>query len=470
MLEFRGVHAAFLSDDTPEIDFEGARLSAKSWACSAKVWYSCINNPGIEWLIGRYSGTETDEQLRPLFIRVCRLMGIEPKWDADESAYWFPEVDGKVSKVFAHGLKTQSRDMRLAKIRGSGTAGVWLDQTEEVPQDIAEEIRFYLRQEGYPHQLIFSPNPPDEESYLADQFPDSEDKPGRKYYRVSLYDNAHNLKPDAITKLETMYPPTHAKYRSLILGLRGPNVVGTPVYQGAFERSLHAHRPIPFDYELPVLECIDAGKHHPCWMAAQRTRFGSLRPLGGIYGKHVFLESFLPIVDAYRAQWFPPETVIMRCADPPPDSSGGLRFTHTQIIKAHYDKQKLYSRPNANAPDVRESVVQHIGGLMQRRFASEQAFEINNDPSRWLMASIETVKRTGYFIHGCESSYVWDENLVSVGNKRVQQPRYDQWLEGWQRCLENLVLNFCAGKPTQEELAARKKQPTAPYKPVSAWG
>ena len=50
------------------------------------------------------------------------------------------------------------------------------------------------------------------------------------------------------------------------------------------------------------------------------------------------------------------------------------------------------------------------------------------------------------------------ENLVSVANKKVQQPRYDQWHEGWQRCLENLALNFFVNQRSdaEKELAAKR--------------
>ena len=56
---------------------------------------------------------------------------------------------------------------------------------------------------------------------------------------------------------------------------------------------------------------------------------------------------------------------------------------------------------------------------MQRRAGLSEAFQINADPSRWLMASHAVVKRTTKFIDGLEGSYVWDDHYVSVGNKTV---------------------------------------------------
>ena len=447
-LEFRGIHAEIIADQTPELDIEGARMSAKTWTISAKICQSCLDNPGIWWLINRFSGTETDNQLRPQFVQVCRRQGVEIAWSNEESAYHFPEKNGKVSKVFAFGLKVQSKDQRFAKVRGSGFGGVWNDQSEELPEDIGTELRALVRQPGYPHQLIFSPNPPNEEHFLADQFPDDKDLPGRKYYRLSLYDNAHNLPKDTIEGLERAYPITHAKHKSLILGMRGPNVTGTPVYVGAFNRNIHT-RELIYDPSKPLLEAFDAGKHHPAWLAAQRSHFGGLYILGGIIGKRLFLDDFVPMVQEKRFEWFGTPQVIHSCCDAPMDSEAGARITSNNILKDL--GVKLRWRDNSNAPDVREAVIQQIGSMMLRRAGGGEAFCVTNDQSKFLMASHSIVKQTKLFVDGLEGSFVWDENYVSVGNKTVRQPKFDQWLDGQQRCLENIVLNFCAGVKSQAE-------------------
>lgn len=463
MLEFIGIHKNILDDDTSELDIEGARMSGKTWLVSAKIQRSCLRNPGIWWLACRYSGTETDNQLRPQFTQVCRMLGCEPVWNSEESAYWFPEVDGKVSKVFAYGLKTQSKDQRYAKIRGSGVSGVWVDQTEELPEDIGTEIRALLRQPGYQHQLIFSPNPPDEEHFLADQFPDHADPLGRKYYRLSLYDNKHNLPPQTIEKMERAYPPTHAKYKSLILGQRGPNITGTPVYDHIFDRSLHVSG-VTYDREASLLEAFEAGKHHPTWVVAQRSWWGGLDLLGGIIGKRLLLEEFLPIADRYRQEWFDRPARLKTCCDPPMNSSG-QRYTVANILCEA--QLKPMWRENGSAPDVRVSMIEHLGAMMRRRAGQHQAFRINADPSRWLMASHEIIKPTKLMVDGCEGSYVWSENYVSVGNKSVRQPKFDQWLDGWQRCAENLTLNFCAGQSTDEDKQRRQAES---YERAQAFG
>ena len=454
MLTFQGIHQQILDDDTGELDVEGSRMSGKTWTISEKIRRSCLKHPGIWWLICRFSTTETDNQLRPQFRQVCQIQGTDVDWHEDESAYWFPEVGGHTSKVFAFGLKTQSKDLRYAKIRGSGFNCMWVDQAEELPEDIGTEIRALLRRPGnYPSQLIFSPNPPDEEHFLSDQFPDDADEPGRKYYRLSLYDNQHNLKADTIAKLEKAYPVSHAKHKSLIGGIRGPNIVGTPVYDGAFDRNTHIARVECVESQFPLIEAFHAGQHHPSWLVVQRSPFGAAHVLGGIIGKKLFLEDFLPLVDSYRDLWFPNRAFITVC-DPPPSRDDEGRFTSINILREH--KLKLRWRDNSNSPDVRESVIQNIAGMMKRRLGPTQGFLINEDESRWLMASMAKVKHTRLFMDSCEGSYVWDENLVSVGNKKVRQPTVNQWLEGQQRCLENIILNCFAGKETEEE--KRRKQ------------
>lgn len=455
MLTFQGIHEEILHDKTSEIDVEGARMCGKTFLCSAKVLYAARDNPGMWWLINRYSGTETDNQLRPIFRDVARQIDIPLEWKGDESAYHLPQVDGRISKIFAYGLKTQAKDERFAKVRGSGVGGLWNDQSEETPEDIGTEMRALIRQPGVPHQLLLSPNPPGEEHYLADQFPEGIRDALRRYYRLSLYDNKHNLTADTIEKLERLYPRTHAKHKSLILGMRGPNVTGTPVYNDAFQRSYHIG-PLAFDRNQPLLEAFHAGQHHPTWLVAQRTPFGGLHLLAGIIGKRLFLEDFLPLVDAYRNEWFAGASKVYTCCDPPPSEDDNLRYTSVNIMREH--GLKLRWRDMSTSPDVRESVIQTIAGMMKRRIGQSEGFIISDDPSRWLMTSTAVTKETKLMIDGCEGSYIWDENLVSVGNKKVRQPKVDQWLEGLQRCLENIVLNFFAGQMSEAERHARQRR------------
>ena len=226
-MRWAGPIAEFMRDTTPEIDLEGALSSGKTTAALWKVWNSLYAHPGIHWWVGRYGDGETQTKVRPAFEQICQQSGGIPTWNPKELCYDFPARDGLVSKCFSYGLKSQDALSRYSKLRGLGVSGIYLDQTEELPEDFSGELRLRLRQPGYPHQLIFSPNPPNVTHWLASQFPEDNRIPSRKYYSISIHDNAHNLPPELVNAALLAYPPDHAKYRSVIMGRRGVNVTST---------------------------------------------------------------------------------------------------------------------------------------------------------------------------------------------------------------------------------------------------
>lgn len=464
-LTFRGVHLDVFNDTTENIYLEGARRSGKTWLVCAKILDWCVRYPGIEWLACRYSNEETKTKIRPVLQDIAELQGVEIVWHPDENAFWCPERLGKVSKIYCYGLKTQDARERLAKIRGLKIACVFVDQTEELPRDIAEELIFAKRQPGYPHQLIYTPNPVTEDSFLSDMFPEDNSIPTRKYFHVGIYDNAHNIPDKDIREIETLYPSTHAKYKSLVLGLRGPNIVGFSVYERMFDRARNVGL-AEYDESRPILEAFQYGEHHPAWVAAQRTYRGGLRILGAMLGKRMFLEDFLPLVLKQRREWFGPFAVYKTCCDPPPDL-GTTRYTNLNALR---DNALVpVWTPNANAPDVREAVIQDLAALMRKD--PKEGFTLSADPARFLMASQEIIKQSKFVIEGLESAYVWDEHKISVGNKRVRQPKADEWTDGAQRCIENLWLNFGVHQPSDfaKDRARDVAQSTQPWKPRSIW-
>jgi hypothetical protein len=460
-LQFTRIYQEILDDETPELEIEGARYSGKTWTCCEKVRRKALKYPGIIGLIGRFTNEETKTKVIPEFRKICSMQGTDLEWDTQEHAFLFPPVDGLQSKVYAYGLKTQSATEALAKVRGLSVAFAWLDQTEEVAQPVAEEIRFGLRQPGYPHQLIFSPNPVGEDHFLSDQFPEENPFPHRKYIHVSLYDNAHNLPPGKIEELEALYPPTHAKYKSLILGLRGPNVIGIPIYgksqssDAVFDRAQHLVSGLRYHKASLLLEAVQSGQHHPVWLAAQLGPNGGLELLGGILGKRMFLEDFMPVVHRYRLEWFDPYQENLRlCSDPPPsaDAATDRRFTSLSLLRDMGFKPR--SKPNATAPDVRESVIQTIATMMRRY----NGFAVNADPTRWLTVSSNVVKQSKSLVDSLEGSYVWSPNFVSVAHRQVRQPMSDQWIDGWMRALENITLNFCLTRPMKHLETGPRRQ------------
>ncbi len=449
---WKGPIAAFMLDDSAEIDLEGALSSGKTTACLWKVFNSLHAHPGIHWWIGRYGDGETQTKVRPAFEQVCNDAGATPSWNAKELAYDFPNG----SKCYAYGLKSPDALSRYSKMRGMGVAGIYNDQTEELPEDFSLELRLRLRQPGFPHQLIFSPNPPNVTHWLAQQFPEDNRIPGRRYYAISIYDNQHNLPKALLDAALLAYPASHAKHRSVILGKRGMNVTGEPVYKGAFMRSVH-EQPIDYDPGLTLEMALDFGKHHPCAIFRQVSPLGQTRYLGGILGQSLYLDDFLDIVLRYRSQWFPSPIGIRECCDPAGaadtshGTSGAVKTLRARGIKPVYVD-------DSNSPAVRLAMVERIAAQMRKRAADRsEAFLINANADQWLTISEKATVPDRFLADGFEAGYVWDEHMVSVGNKQVRRPKKDGWYEHGQNCAEYLELNFGAIAATPE-----RRYPVAP--------
>lgn len=458
---WRGEMAKYLLDETRLIDLEGAFRSSKTTASLRKVAKSCLRHPGIQWWINRYSDGDTQRQLKPQWRAMLHRMGVEPTWDPQEQADVLPNG----SKIYIFGVKAQDELSRYSKIRGLTLAGIYNDQTEELPHDVFMEFNGRLSQGGYPHQMLLTPNPPDENHWLCREFPEDNHLIGRTYYSIPIYANAHNLPPDTITALEQAYPPSHPKHRSAVLGKRGLNVIGQPVYGGdpgkglapMFTRAVHV-APVTMNPELPLYESLDFGKHHPCVVWAQYTPWGQCHVLGGMLGQNLYLEDFAPLVLQYRSSWFPGALDVQTCCDPAGshDNSQGVRKNGITVLQDH----GIYPRfqPNSNAPDVRLAMVERIAGYMRRRTPQGEAFTVNSDPQRWLLISPDLVKSWPFITDALEAGYVWDAHLVSVGSKPMRKPKKDGWYEHGMNCLEYLELNFGGAQPSvrqAEQTASR---------------
>ena len=452
---WKGPVAEFLVDETEQIDLEGAIRSGKTTVALRKVIRSCCKYPGIHWLICRFSDGDTASKLRPVFELLCVQAGIPFTWHAQQKYYEL--VNG--SWVYAFGLKAQSLPERYAKFRGVTLASIYNDQTEELPFDIYQELIGRLSQRGFPQQILLTPNPMEEDSWLAREFPEDNTYRHRKYYRASVYDNAHNLDRETVERLERVYPPGHVKHRPMLLGMRGMNVIGLPVYgavdihqpqTAAFQRVRH-ERDLELDPTLPLYEAIDYGKHHPCVVWAQFTPWSDLRVLGGVMGHHIYLEDFAPIVQQYRQRWFPNALEVLTCCDPAGshDNSQGVKQNGVSVLQ-DCGFFPVY-QPDSNSPAVRLAMVERIAGHMRRRSPTGEAFGI--DTKRWMRVSLTTATPHRFLADGCEAGYVWDEHLISVGNKQMRRPKKDGWYEHGQNCLEYLAHNFGGVQPTIEQAA-----------------
>ena len=464
-ITFRGPHLAFLHDKTPEIDLEGSLSSGKTVVCLWKELEALRRHPGIWSLIARYTGDATDTLLRPQFEQLARLHNTTLQWNADESAYELLNS----SRCFAFGLKTQSSraEDRYAKIRGLPVSRIYVDQAEQLPADLALELRARLRPDiearvrgkTFPRQLTFSPNPPNEDHWLAKQFPESNTIKGRKYYALSLFDNEHNLPPDMIETMLTAYPPDHPKHQTVILGRRGLNVIGDAVYDSYWERARHVRaNVIPINGQT-LYEAFEVGRHNPVWLVAQRSFYGGVTLLGGVFGRRMALEDFLPIVAEKRCAWFPPDLWTFKTCTSPMGGKARVklgRFTLLrQLENAGY---RIEWRENANAPDVRLAIIEEISSLLRRHTANrEPALSIAESPEHWRAVSLDgTDKPMAFASYAFEGGYVWSEHSISVGNKNVRQPHEDDEYANVMHAIENLLLNFCIEEPSADERQAKQ--------------
>ncbi len=460
-LQFKGKHVQILHDTTAEIDVEGGLNSGKTILCLAKELRAALKWAGIWILISRWTDEAVRTLLRPPFEQVARIEGIDVAWN--EKEHYYALENG--SRIYAFGLKTQSQEpeQRYGKIRGFAGSRIYIDQAEQLPKDIAEELRARLRPDieashkgiSYPTQLTFSPNPTNDGTWLATQFPLKNTIKGRHYYALSLFDNAHNLKQESIDSILRVYPPEHPKHQTVVLGQRGLNVIGDPIYEAQFDRKAHV-RELPFRDDMPFLEALEVGKHNPTWLLAQRSFHGGLNLLGGLIGKRMMLDDFLPIVKRYRSEWLPPDAEIKTCSGPMGNQSSGYTLID-QITAAHF---LPIWRPDGNSPDVQLAMIEYLGGELRRRTVGrDEAIGINSDPAKWLSAASDgTVREVPFLAFALEGGYVWDSHMVSVGNKEVRQPFADDEYANAMRCVEHIALNFCAGHETEIERQRRERE------------
>lgn len=456
---WRGKHATALRDfDTREIDIEGAVRAGKTTVCLRRELRATQQWPGIHILLARWTDSGVYGLVLPLWRRMCEAAGIRLKWHSDEE---FDEMPNG-SRIFVRGLKSQDQTLRYSKFRGLTLARVYVDQAEEIPHDIYLELAARLSQPGYPHQITISPQSVSDNHWIAREFPATNDKPSRRYIPLSVYDNAHNLSPEVIPALERLYPVEHPQHRTLILGQRGMNVVGEPVYKGAFVRAIH-EADAEFDPKLPLEAALDFGKHHPCVVFRQVSPLAQVRFLGGILGQNLYLDDFLDIALRHLRAWFPTPSEMRWCCDP----AGASDTSHgTEGAVKTLKGKGIHPRfvPDANSPAVRLAMVERMAAQMRRRAADRSEAFVVSKSERWLRISAQSTQIDRFLADGFEAGYVWDEHLVSVNNKQVRKPKKDGWFEHGQNCAEYLELNF--GSEPKPQPAPR----AAAYVPVSSWG
>ncbi len=458
---FYGEHAKFFRDETREVDVEGALRAGKTRVCLEKIKHFAVSHPGIHCFIARWAG-DGIEILKAQWESVCAHAGQSLRWNAKEEYY---ALDNG-SWVYARSLRSQDKSMRYSKVRGIEIAVGYIDQAEEMEtaQDVYDEFASRLSQPGYPHQMIISPQsvPPDHWIASDEYFPSeaSKRKPWRAYYALPTRDNAHNLEPDYLPDLDRRYPEGHPKRGPLVLGTRGRVVLGTPVYGWGFSRERH-EGVAEFDARLRLELSLDFGKHHPCILARQVSPVGQARFLGGIIGHDVFLDAFLTRAKQILAQWFPDPVETVWCCDPA-GVSNPLGVDLKSLLTPHGIVPRYVA--DANSPVVRNAMIERVTKQMRERaLDGSEAFVVSKS-QRWQIMASSGLTLDRFFADGLEFGYVWDELVVSVGNKQMRRPKKDGWFEHAQNCLEYLEANFGSEPPE------KPAPPSKPYRPTSAWG
>lgn len=444
---WKGKHSDILLDATRERDVEGALRSGKTTVCLWAELNALLDQPGCHTILSRWTDDATDAWLKPVWRAICALAGVVVKWNAKETF----DLLANGSRAYIRGLKPSDQVSRYAKFRGPTLGRAYVDQAEELPQDVYEELNARLTQKGVRQQMTISPNPVEETHWIAKRFPERGIDPHRRLFQVSLYDNAHNLTPEIIAAAERNFPPEHPKHRTMILGQRGLNVIGDPVYKGMFKRTIHL-APVDYNPYLPLDEAFDFGKHHPCWVARQTDALGGVRVLAGILGEDLFLEDFLPVVRHWRAEWFGDDIETRTCCDPAGSAanSQGTRKRAVDELRAQGFAPQW--KDNANSPAVRLAMIEHYGGLMRKRTSAGEAFQVSSAADRFIrVTATGQVLPWPFIADGLEVGYVWDEHLVSVGNKQMRKPKKDGWFEHGQNCLEYLEVSFGSGRPPEKK-------------------
>jgi hypothetical protein len=444
------------------VDFEGAVRAGKTTPAVLKVLNSCIEHPGIQWLIARWTQDSTDAQLKARFRELCPAHALTG-WNAQEQ-YFEIRTGNQPSRIYVRGLKASEDSARYSKFAGLTLAGVYVDQPEEIPYDFYTTLKARLSQPGYPHQMLLTPNPPHHDHWLAKEFPEDNTHADHRYIRTTVYDNRAALGEAYIQALEAAYPAGTVLRRRFIEGLRGLSVVGDPVYGGYFQRLLHA-RQVEMHPAAPLFEGWDFGHGHPCVVWAQFLPQGALHVLGGVMGVSMFIEDFCPIALQYRAQWFPRSMEVKSTGDP-----AGQSFSPHGVATSAIDVLKKYgvqaqTRPAANRVDQRDVAIQSIAGYMRRLTATGVAFAV---APRFVVVTGTGTSSPSVLVDGFEAGYVWAESQATGSSTpNTRRPLKDGYYDHAQNCLEYIVLAF---GPMAERKPKRAMYPPLPvYRGPHGW-
>lgn len=408
---------------------EGAIRSGKSTALVWKIITYAIEYPGISMMLSRWTDDGLQMQLKKLFYDECppEFLG---RWHAREQCQDFRNG----SRLYLRALKTVDLKSRYAKFSGLTLAVIGVDQPEEVPEDVMSALVGRLSQQGFPQQLLLTPNPPSLDHWLSHPetgwFPEGKDlKPDHQLIQLSVYDNRRHLGNAYIRFLEEKYPEGHPLRRRFIEGKRGLTVGGDAVYKGIFRRDLHVTGHLSPNYAQPLLESWDFGHTHPAVAWGQFLPTGALHIYDEFLGDNEFIDTFVPRVLARRQKHFSRFTEIWTCCDPSGADKGtqGMRYTPVDVLR----DAGIFPRwvDASNTPPRRDYAIQALARLMLRLTKEGPSFQLH--------------QRCAILADGFEAGYVWaDRSRQHSLYPNIRVPLKDGYYDHLQNTMEYLILNF----------------------------
>jgi hypothetical protein len=453
------IQAQAVRATAPFLDLEGGIRGAKSTAASIKKHQLVTEHPGIHLLHARWTDEDSHGELLPKWRAWAQAVGLRLRWHSDEQydeVLGTPGPSGHNSRVYVRGLRSSESANPYKSVRGLDLAWWHIEQAEELPEGYWGELVGRLSQVGYPHGGWLTPQPVNEDHWIAARFPVDNPDPNYLYLRTNCYDNAANLDPGYIAQLEAEYPPGSAQRRTLLEGRRGLAISGDPVYRGYFHHGQHT-RDVAVDPRSPVLEGWDFGHGHPCVVWWQWLPVGRLQCLGAIMGHDMYLEDFVPQVLHYRAQWCGTPSEVWSVGDPAglDVSNQGTETTKVRDILTAHGIQAI-SQSHANRPEVRYQAIQSIGGMMRRLALDGQpAFLVN---PRAVVVDRAGAKSATFVVDGFEAGYVWDTRAVVGASGTIRRPKKDGYYDHAQNASEYVALAYVGAHPSVHDSVKLQKR------------
>lgn len=460
-LQWNPKQTRFLMAKARFVNLEGGVRAGKSFALCWKYYFLALDHPGICLALTRWTQDGLDAQLRPAWRKVLALAGMSDhvQWDPREEC----DIFENGSRVYLRALKSSEDTQRFSKLAGLTIARIGIDQAEEVPEDVYRHyVPARLSQKGFPLGVDITPNPPGEDHWIAKDWPEDNSRRDHLYIHTTLYDNEINLGREVIEIQEAGYEPGTNEHRRLILGKRGLSLAGKPIFGRHFDSARHVSESVEFNPLLPLYESWDFGTNHPCVVWAQWPIGGAFHVLGGVMGHDLMLEDFVPLVDEYRAAWFPglAEGMLQQTADPA-GSTRNAQGSRTAVSILNDCGVYPFIKENANHPPIKDGAIQALVGYLKHSAPDgTPLFRLN---PRFVLVSATARRSLPVMQTALEGGYTYDPKRDYHGTQypHLRPPFKDGFYEHPADTLLYLVTAFAPADPLYAAGIARNPHSVA---------